>query len=585
MNSRQTFLRLLTFVAPFWNRLLLAVVLGAATVGSSVALMGTSAYLISAAALRPSVADLAVAVVAVRTFGISRGLFRYLERLVSHDLSFRLLADLRVWFFARLEPLAPAGLQEERCGDLLSRAISDVDTLQNVFGRALAPPLVALTISSATALTLGLLLPALALPVGGIFLLAGVGVPGLAFLLGRINGRRLAVARGDLTADLVETLQGTAEIVAYGRQDDVLTRLARSDRELGRLSVGTAALNGFTESLSGFCAGLAVWLALLIAIPAVQAGVLPGVELGVVALLTLAAFEAIAPLPSAFHQLELSLQAARRLFAIADTESPVYDPLQPLPVPADTTVELVAARLRYGADEPWVLNELNLRLTPGRRVALVGPSGVGKTSLANVLVRFRDLDGGSARLGGHDVRGYRADDVRRIVGLAAQDAHLFNGSIRDNIRLARPDAPLQAIEAALCRARIWEWVQSLPSGLDTPVGEAGVQVSGGQRQRIAIARALLADFPVVIFDEPTANLDYQTADELMRDVIAATTGRSLLVITHQPIGLESMDEVLVLREGRITERGRPSELVSRGGYYGQLVASAALAPDYWLPTW
>ena len=363
MNSRQTFLRLLTFVAPFRNRLLLAVVLGAATVGSSVALMGTSAYLISAAALRPSVADLAVAVVAVRTFGISRGLFRYLERLVSHDLSFRLLADLRVWFFARLEPLAPAGLQEERSGDLLSRAISDVDTLQNVFVRALAPPLVALTIASATALTLWLLLPALALPIGGIFVLAGVGMPGLAFLLGRINGRRLAASRGDLAADLVETLQGTAEIVAYGRQDDVLARLARSDRELGRLSVGTAVLNGFTESLSGLCAGLAVWLALLIAIPAVRAGVLPGVELGVVALLTLAAFEAIAPLPSAFHQLELSLQAARRLFAIADTESPVQDPLRPLPVPTDTTIELIDARLRYGADEPWVLNELNLRLT------------------------------------------------------------------------------------------------------------------------------------------------------------------------------------------------------------------------------
>lgn len=572
MSGGAVFVRLLRLVRPWWKHLVLSVLAGAIAIGSGVALMGTSAYLIAAAALRPPITTLMLVIVAVRLFSLTRSGFRYLERLISHDLSFRLLADLRVWLYCQIEPRAPAGLQEYRSGDLLNRILADVDTLQNVFSRVLGPPLVALGVAVGACLALWLFLPSAALALAVTLLGAGIGVPWLAFKLGQVTGRQQISARAALAGEVVELFQAAPEIVAYGQEQLRLNRLVALDTKLTRLAATNALANGLTEGLGVLLTGAGVWLVLLLAIPAVRLGTLPGVFLGALALIALASFEGIRPLPVAFQQLAPSLQAAQRIFALAEAPLPVRDPIAPRPILRSGAVTLSKARLRYGPDEPWALDGIDLELNPGQRVALVGPSGAGKTSLAQVLVRFRDLDGGCACLAGHDLREYAADDLRQVIGLATQDAHLFNTSIRENVRLARPTASDVEIVAALRRARVWDWVQSLPRGWDTPVGESGVQVSGGQRQRLALARALLADFPVVIFDEPTANLDPATADALMADLLAAVEGRATLLITHRLAGLESVDEIVVLDHGRVIERGSFGALLARRGAFARMWA-------------
>jgi ABC-type multidrug transport system fused ATPase/permease subunit len=255
----------------------------------------------------------------------------------------------------------------------------------------------------------------------------------------------------------------------------------------------------------------------------------------------------VQPLPQAARELAETLAAGRRIFALTDREPRVVDPIDPAPLPAGPcSVALEGVRARYEPDGPPVLDAFDLRLDPGRRLALVGPSGAGKTTVTNLLLRFIDPEEGRLTLAGRDFREYRQEDVRRIVAVAGQDSHLFSASIRDNVRLARPEATDEEIEAALRAARIWDWVSGLSQGWDTLVGEEGRELSGGQRQRIVVARALLADAPVLVLDEPTAHLDTDTAERLLDDVLAATHDRSVLLITHRPEGIEQMDAVVTL---------------------------------------
>lgn len=567
--KERTFRRTLALARPFRARLALAGLLGFLTVGTSIGLMATSAWLISKAALRPDVAALSLAIVAVRGFGISRGVFRYAERLVSHDLTFRLLADLRVRVYEGIEPLAPAGLAGSSSGDLLSRMVADVESLQHLFVRVLAPPVVAaLTLALAAGIA-ATLAPAAAVAIAAAMLVAGVAVPWLARRAARGDAAGAAATGAALTQAVVDALQGAAELAAFGREADAAQRIGELDRRATRLARRAALRDGATEALETLLAGLAFWAALVLAVPAVRSGRLPGVALAVVVMIALAAFEAVLPLPQAFRHLESSLAAARRLFAVIDAPPPVSDPPHPRRA-RPGVLALQGARLRYGPGEPWALDGVDLRLAPGARVALVGPSGAGKTTVANALLRFRELDAGRATLDGVDLRDLAQADVRRVVGLAAEDAHLFNTSVRENLRLARPGASDDELADVARRARVLGWVESLPAGWDTIVGERGALVSGGQRQRLALARALLADFPILVLDEPTANLDPPTARRLMSDLLAASKGRSVLVITHRLAGLEGVDEVVVLDGGRVVERGTHGDLLARRGRYRRM---------------
>lgn len=576
---KQTGWRLIRLAAPFAGWMALALLLGVLTVASGIGLMTTSAYLIARAALQPSIADLQVAIVGVRFFGIARGLFRYLERLVSHEATFRLLARLRTWFYRSLEPLAPARLAQARSGDLLARIVADIDTLENLFLRALAPPAVALLV---TLLATGLMVsfdPRLAAALLAFLLLAGLALPLLAWALSRRAGPRLVQVRGALTHTLVEGVQGMPDLVAFGQESRHLDRVRDLDREMRQTQGEMARITGLHSALSGLLMHLAVLAVLALAIPLVRSGRLDGVYLALLALAVISSFEAVLPLPQAFQYLGSSLEAGRRLLEIVDTTPAVVDspasalpapPALPAPTPAGSSLLVEGLCFAYGPGERPALDGISFAVPAGGRVAIVGPSGAGKSTLANLLLRFWDYAEGQIWLAGQELRQVAQEEVRRQIAVVSQEPHLFNASVRDNLLLARPDAGMDDLIHACRLAQIHDWIESLPEGYDTWIGELGVRLSAGQRQRLAVARALLKDAPLLILDEPTANLDALTAREVMAALQPLMAGRTTLLITHHLVGLEAMDEILVLRAGRIAERGRHHELMEWDGLYRRM---------------
>ena len=539
--------RLLALAAAPRSRVTLSIGLGAATVLCGVGLMATAGYLISRAAERPAVLSLTVAIVCVRFFGLARPLARYFERLASHDLALRVLGRARLRVYERLEPLAPAQLEGYRRGDLLSRAVADVDSLQNLHLRGIGPPLVALVAGAVSVAVTAAFLPAAAAVLAVGLLAGGVAVPAIAGALGRRAGRLEAAARGELAAELVETVGGAAELAVYGADSERLDRLRDNDRALVRLARRAALADGAGDGLRLLVTGATVAGVLAVAVSAHAAGDLNRVLIAMLALLALASFEAVQPLSHAARELAETLAAGERLLELTDRTPAIIDPADPLPLPvAPFAVALEGVSARYAPGEPLVLDNVDLRLEPGGRVALAGPSGAGKTTVVNLLVRFLDPEAGRVTLGGRDLRAYRQEAVRRAIAVAGQDSHLFSTTIRENVRLGREDASDDEVEDALRRARILDWVLSLPDGLDTLVGEQGRELSGGQRQRLVVARALLAGAPVLVLDEPTAHLDPPTAERLIDDVLDAAGGRSVLLITHRSEGLDRMDEVVAL---------------------------------------
>jgi ATP-binding cassette, subfamily C, bacterial CydC len=537
------------------SRLLLAALLGALTILFGVGLMGTAGYLISRAAERPAVLSLTAAIVGVRFFGLARPLSRYLERLASHDVALRSLGRARARVYEAIEPLSPAQLEDLRRGDLLSRFVADVDSLQNLYLRGLEPLLVALVAGGASVGLAAVFLPEAAVILGAGLLLGGIVVPIAAESLASRSAARKASARGTLSAELVETLAGSSELVAFGLEDDRLRRFRAADRRLVRISRRAALADGTGDGLRLLITGATVAGVLAVAVSAHATGRLDRVVIALLALLSLAAFEAVQPLTEALRELRATLAAGRRILELTDRGPRVLDPADPLPAPMPPfAIELEDVQARYGPEERPALDGFSLRLEPGRRVALLGPSGAGKTTVVRLLLRFVDPERGRVTLAGEDLRRYRQDDVHRAVAVAAQDGYLFSTSIRENLKLARREATDAELEKALRIAQIWEWVQALPNGLDTLVGEEGRELSGGQRQRIVLARALLAEAPVLVLDEPTAHLDRPTAERLIEDVFAAAGKRCVLLITHRPEGKDLADELVVLRDDLPGER-------------------------------
>lgn len=576
--------RLLHDAPPSRGETAAALGFGVATIATGIGLMAFSAYLIQKAALEPPVLSLTVTIVVVRIFGITRGLFRYLERMVSHDAAFRLLGRLRVRFFAALVPLTPGALPARRTGDLLRRVVDDVDTLQNLFLRALGPPIVAAVTGLGTVLVVGAFVPLAGVALLVALLLGGLVVPLLAGRMGQHQGAALVEARAEVAAEVVDLLRAAPELALWGAGEAALDRVSAVDARARALADAVGRRVALLEALGSLAAGAAVVAVLAAGTRAVGDGGLDPVYLGLVTLTAMASFEAVNPLPAAFQALGGVRAAARRLYELVDTPAPVRDPDEPRPRPVEPVVTARELAARHGDDAPLAVDHLDLDLSPGRRVALLGPSGAGKSTVVATLLRFLPLAGGRLEVGGPGdavgVADLGQDDVRGLFAVSGQDSHVFAGSVAANLRMARPDATDDELRGVLARVDLDGWLAGLPEGLDTNLGDDAAQASGGQRQRLLLARALLRDAPLMVLDEPTAHLDEPTEARLVADLLRTTGGPDrpgLLFVTHRLAGLDQMDEIVVLEHGQVIERGRAEDLRAADGWFAGVTRRLATA--------
>ena len=571
----KVFLRLLSFLSAFRWLVALAILLGSLMIASNMLLLGMAAYLIAAAALGPLLAILTIPIYIVRLMSVSRAGSRYGERVVAHNVTFRLLAQLRTWVYRHLEPLAPAYIHKQRSGDMLTRIVADVDELQNVYLRIVSPIIVAIIISLLTFALFSIFSPVLAWDAVTFLVITGCGVPLLSSILTRGLGKQQLAIRGELNAQIVDGIQGVQDLLAYGQAGTQLCSVATLEKKLDQIQQCMAVIAGLQQALNDLLMNLALWSLLILAIPLVVAKAIAGVYLAFLVLVILASFEAVQPLAEAFQKLGHSVAAGERLFKVTDTNQQVQEPAAPLPVPSNTpgrfSLEFDHVHFAYQSDEGEVVHDISFEVSTGKRIAIVGASGAGKSTLVNLALRFWDPDKGTIRLNGRDIRQYALGDLRGLIGVVSQDTYLFNDTMRGNLLLARPEASDSEIEQALEQAQLTAFIQQLPKGLATWVGEQGLRLSGGERQRLAIARALLKDAPLLVLDEATANLDPMTEHTLLDALDMLMQGRTTLVITHRLVRMERMDEILVLDEGSIRERGTHEQLLRSGGLYQQMV--------------
>jgi ATP-binding cassette subfamily C protein CydC len=565
----------LRLAQPPLRRSLPGLAAGVASAASAVALLACSAWLITRAAEMPPIMFLGMAVVGVRAFALFRSAFRYLERLLSHDAAFRQLGALRLGIFARLLPLAPAGLSGTRRGDLLTRLVRDVDDLQDLPLRVVQPLATSGLVALLSVAGVWLVLPAAGLTLLLCLVVAGVAGTAVATVLSARSERALAPLRGALADGVLEVVENLDVLTAFGALD---ARLRQLEIDEGRLRLATLRRStgaGVQAAVVSLAAGAATVLALVAAIPALGAGGFSGPALAVVVLVPMAVFEVFAMIPPAVSAWRQVRSSAERVATAVPERRPVEIPAEDDLAEDDlagtdqtaavtaagrqgTVLELAGVGAGWpGATGPAVAG-VDLRLAAGDRVHLAGASGAGKTTLAQVLVRFLDYTG-SYRIDGVEAREVAPSSVRRIVGLVEQRPWLFDDTIRQNLLFARDTATDAELLDVLARVGLADWV-GRRGGLDERVGQRGALVSGGQAQRIALARALLADFPVLVVDEPTANVDAGLGERLVRDILTAAMAadRSVLLISHTPVPADLITGTVTLTAAGATPVGPPA---------------------------
>ena len=560
------------------GRLALAALLGFIAAASSVALLGTSGWLISYAAQMPPVLALSVAAVMVRAFALSRSIFRYLERLVGHDAALRGLTGLRVSIYQRLEQLAPVGIARFSRGDLLARLVADVDTALDLPLRVILPWAQAALVSVGTVVFLAWLVPSAGIALAVALAIGLVGVPWIVARISSHAEARLAPTRGALSTAVVASLDANADLLAFGATDAAIASIGVRDKQLTSIARREAAGLGVGSGLGILVQGLAVIACLALAVPSVLDGRIGPAWLAVAALLPLAAYDVVMTLPASAVAYQRVRASAQRMADVLDSPLPVTDPAHPDAPSLTTAIDCRDLSAAWSPDAPPTLRGIDFHLGVEERVAVVGPSGAGKSTFAAVLVKFLAY-AGSARLGDREVADVDGDAVRERIGLLSQQPHVFDTTVRDNLRLGRQDADDIVMMAVLDRVRLGTWISALPEGLDTQLGPLGATMSGGERQRLALARLLLAERSVLVLDEPTEHLDQQTADLLTDDLLAVTRDRATLLVTHRLHGLDQVDRIVVLRHGSVIAEGTHSQLLTQGGWYADQWSAQQAASD------
>jgi ATP-binding cassette subfamily C protein CydC len=556
----------------WWLRL--GAALAAITLLSGIGLLSLSGWFITASAVAGAAAagrgfSALSASGGVRAFAVTRTVGRYAERMATHEATFRVLARLRLWVFDQVAPLAPGRLSQMRSGDVLSRVTQDVDALDNLYLRVVTPMFAAACGALAAAVALAVFAPAALVPVLATFVLASIVLPLVAARRGAADGRTAVQDSAVARAEAGDLAGGLAELKAYGGDARVIERLDRASRgwigaqrRLARLSLVNAALLSLAAPAT-FVIGFG---------SAALAGA-PAALAALAGFIAFALFEAAAPLVTAAEQYGRTLSAARRLREMSELTPAITEPASPAQTPARSSVTVSDVRFTYPGAPEAALNGVSLDLPEGGRLALVGASGSGKSSLIKLLMRFYQAETGEITLGGAPISTLSAAGVRARFALVDQRAELLSTTVRDNLRLADPGADEDRIWAALERARAADFVRAMPDGLETWIGEQGGLVSGGQARRIALARAFLKGAPVLLLDEPTEGLDEDTEREFLDALdswLDEDTRRSVLIVTHRAALLERARTAVVLEHGRVAETGVVTELAGAGGAFDRL---------------
>jgi ATP-binding cassette, subfamily C, bacterial CydC len=539
--------RILTVTAGQWPWLLGGILLGVVVIAANTLLLALAGWFIASMAMAGATGipfNYFFPAAAIRALAIVRTVGRYAERLVTHEAALRMLADVRVWLFRRLEPLAPAVLEQYGGGDIAGRLRADVDALENLYLRIVAPLMTGFLTVAAALLFVASCSLAAALALAAALLSAGVALPLITGRLARHPGECAADLGGELRSMVSEGLQGGEELFLLGAAERQATGIDCLSTELVAAQEKLAGIAALSLAGNVLCAGFGGIALLVAGAAAVTAGTLAPPSLVMLILFSAATFEAIGPMATAFQLLPGTRGAIGRLLVLADAPVPVPEPAFPVGLPQATSISLRGLTFAYQEDQP-LFHAFDLDLAQGERVALVGPSGSGKSTLVEILLRFRDYQG-SVRVGGIEIRDLPADDLRRLISCLPQRPHLFNSTIRANILLGNPDADESDLDQAIADAGLADWIAALPAGLETAVGEGGRNISGGEGRRIALARALLKKAPILVLDEPTEGLDARTEQKVVTRLKLRTAGKTVLVITHRPACLALADRVVRL---------------------------------------
>ena len=551
---------------------------GALSAACAIGLLATSGWLLTRASQRPPVFDLAVAIGAVQAFALGRGVTRYMERLAIHGISLATLSRVRLWLYDTVEPLVPDGLRAARfgpdaaasraAGSLLSGFVADTEDVTEALARSTT-----ITIDLGVSILLGGAVAALLDPVAGAILLAGMaGVIAVSILgarIGRSAAGRAAAIRAELADQVVETVRSAPELVAFGRQDLIAARLEDARRRARTAALRQALGRGIARALATWAAGAGLIGVVLAGLAAHRAGQLSGIMLTVLVLVSVAALDQGSLLPAALTGRATGNAAVSRLAELARLEPPVREPLADASPPTGgggallDHVEVLAPGAGRTASRPAhavptspipiapILHGVSLSVAPGRRVALLGRSGAGKSSALHVLLHFLEASSGSARIGGVDVRLMTRTGMARQVAWRAEETHLFAATVADNLRLARPEAAEDELVAVLDQVGLGTWYRSLPGGMGTVLGAGGRDLSAGERQRLGMARALLSGADLLLLDEPTAHLDPWSSAQVLAELLGAAGSRSVLVVSHELGVAGQVDEIVTLDAGRV----------------------------------
>ncbi len=608
---KPTLIKILKLLSPYKWWMLLASLMGFLTIGSSIGLLMTSAYVIAKAALHPNIGELSIAIVGVRFFGISRGLLRYAERLFSHDVTFNLLAKFRVWFFKSIEPLVPSKTGKFTSGDLLTRVVSDVESLEHIFIRVLSPPIIALLVGILITVIFAffniLFVIAFLIP----YLLAGIVIPFFTYKLSAKIGEDIISLRSRLTELSLDGIEGKNELISFGKVETHNAEFNDTNNKLIKLQRRMNLISGMNESLIGLMMNIAIITIFITAVPLVKSGAISGISLSVLALGTMAAFEAVLPIPLAIQYLNNSIKAGNRLFQItgqtiedkkrfwitSDAESfpnvlvgnlSKRDRFRVETSRNDTTnltkqrhlqnkkkyslklkgenVELKNISFSYRKNEE-VLKEISIKVNTKEKIAIIGGSGAGKSSIINLLLGFWKINKGSISIDNTDYNEISEEGIRSVYSTIPQKIFLFSDTIKGNLLIAKPDATDSELWSALQKAELKKFVESLPNKLDTWIGNQGKQLSGGEQKRIAIARAILKDSNIFICDEITADLDSVTELNILNTIHLVTKEKSLVYITHRLVDMDKFDSIYLLENGKIVSAGIHSELLKNSEHY------------------